>query len=130
MTVSDYAYVLNYYTGQLQSTGWAAGKRQLASCPTSIPVTIYIEGINPSNYILYNDTFTIYDLWWVPLYFNSSATIAIPYSVNYGYGSVVPIRYQYRYPVSFMVPTASDYALMELSNGSIYILGLSIGSIG
>ncbi len=131
LTVSNYAYVLNYYIGQLQSTGWAATKEgQVSLCPSSIPVSIDIEGINPENSILYNDTFTIYDLWWVPLYFNSSATIAIPYSVNYGYGSVVPIRYQYRYPVSFMVPTASDYALMELSNGSIYILGLSMGSIG
>jgi hypothetical protein len=98
--------------------------------PSQVSITTQLNGISiqqtsPYNpYYLYNTTNVIYDLWIAPL---PSTTYVNPVFINYEcQDNIVPLNYAYRFPALPFTPTAEAYTIVQLQNGSYYLVLIAL----
>ena len=102
------------------------------------PGNLLLEQSTPSNpnpingYIyVYNATTIIYDLW---ISQTPTTTYYMPITITYNFAlidkyNIVPPQYRERFPISGLAPTASAYAIMQLPNGTYYLVYLGLMSV-
>ncbi len=79
------------------------------------------------NYVLYNTTNTVYDLWVAPLPSTSYVNpVYVDYKCMY---NLVPTQYQYRFLALPFTPTAEAYTIVQLQNGSYYLVLVALQSL-
>lgn len=103
---------------------------------TMIPSNILLQQSTPQNpnndvYYVYNATTIVYDLWVSP---TPTTSYYIPITISYNFESidkynVVPQQYRERFFLSGFAPTASAYAIIQLPNGTYYLVYLGLMSV-
>ncbi|MGC9152113.1 MAG: hypothetical protein ACP5GY_00085 [Vulcanisaeta sp.] len=122
LTGSNYVLNNSYVTECIQA--------QLSEVTISMQLgNIVLFQTSPSiSYILYNTTNIFYDLWVSPL---PSTFFVNPVYVNYECAyNLVPTQYRYRFPTLQFTPTAEAYTLVQLQNGSYYLVLIALQSLG
>ena len=127
LNVHDYLtgnnYVLNnsYITNCIQA--------QLSEVSISIQLSnLEISQSSPStSNILYNTTNIIYDVWIAP---QPSTSYVSPVYVDYRCTyNLVPAQYRYRFLTLPFTPTAEAYTIVQLQNGSYYLVLIALQSL-
>ena len=82
-------------------------------------------------YYLYNTTSVLYDLYFVR---NPSVTYYLPSFLNYSFSlinklNVVPLQFRERLPTPEFSPTAEANYVIQLPNGSYYLIVIGLSSI-
>ncbi len=89
---------------------------------------------NPNNNVVwyaYNATTIVYDLWVTP---SPTTSYYMPITTSYNFEllnkyNMVPPQYRERFFLSGFAPTASAYAIIQLSNGTYYLVYLGLMSV-
>ncbi|GAB6947014.1 hypothetical protein JCM16161A_11440 [Vulcanisaeta sp. JCM 16161] len=103
---------------------------------TMVPSNLLIQQSTPQNpnngvYYVYNATTIIYDLWITP---TPTTSYYMPITTSYNFEllnryNVVPLQYRERFFLGAFAPTASAYAIIQLPNGTYYLVYLGLMSV-
>ncbi len=103
---------------------------------TVVPSNLVISQNTPQNpnngaYYVYNATTIIYDLWVTP---TPTTSYYMPITTSYNIEllnmyNVVPPQYREKFFLSGFAPTASAYAIIQLPNGTYYLVYLGLMSV-
>ncbi|WP_243677911.1 hypothetical protein [Vulcanisaeta distributa] len=101
-----------------------------------VPSSLLIQQSTPQNpnngvYYVYNATTIVYDLWVTQ---TPTTSYYMPITTSYNFEllnkyNVVPQQYRERFFLSGFAPTASAYAIIQLPNGTYYLVYLGLMSV-
>jgi hypothetical protein len=128
----------NYLTGtntllQISSTQCILTSMTQQGLLSIVPVVrlnrLSITQSSPSQYeYVYNTVNTIYDLWVAP---STSVSYITPVYTNYAcIDNVIPPQYAYRFPGIPFTPTAEAFTVVQLPNGSYYLVMIGLQRLG
>jgi len=126
----NYRVVIHDYLSDrdfiFSGTRYVGGVNQPWNLTMSLGLSI-TQSTPRNNAILYNTTTLIYDVWLAPA---PSVSLVNPVSTSYSCtNNVVPITYSYRFPTISFTPTAEAYTVIQLPNGTYYLLIIALQSL-
>ncbi len=131
---------LSYFYNLTSNNGLSCSKLMSNPNITSIslmmiPNNLLIEQSTPQNpnngiYYVYNATTIVYDLWVTP---TPTTAYYMPIRTSYNFAlldkyNVISPQYRERFFLSGFAPTASAYAIIQLPNGTYYLVYLGLMS--